>query len=123
MFAFTARYNGPDSSQGAAADDMDGGKKHCAILDTEYTYNKVSTQKGDNTRLKRWYDYCKDRGFPDCHPYPAHRVYTYLEVDLDRNAVKGNRGIDRCQQRCHRCHSCQSRIDRQRDFSQCLTRV
>ncbi len=89
LFAFTARYNGPDSSRGAATDDMDGKKKHDAILDIEYTYTKVSTQKGDNTRLKRWYDYCTDRGFPDCHPYPAHRVYTYLEMDLDRNVVKG----------------------------------
>lgn len=68
-------------------------KIHEAILRKEYTDNKASTRKGDNTRLKRWYVHCQEKGFSDLHPYPATRVATYLNVDLDRNIIAGNKGI------------------------------
>jgi len=97
LFALSARYNGPDSSRVAASEDVDEEKIHDAILSKEYTYNKPSTRKGDHTRLKRWQEYCTKKGFPDCHPYPALRVYTNLKVELERNDDKGNRGIDNVQ--------------------------
>lgn len=93
LFAVSARYHGPNSGQVSADADMTEEKIHEAILRKEYTDNKASTRKGDNTRLKRWYVHCQEKGFSDLHPYPATRVATYLNVDLDRNINAGNKGI------------------------------
>ncbi len=93
LFAVSARYNGPNSGRVSADDDMTEEEVHEATLRKEYTDNEASTRKGDNTRLKRWYIHCQEKGFPDLHPYPATRVATYLKVDLDRNINAGNKGI------------------------------
>jgi len=93
LFAVSTRYNGPNSGRVSADDDMTEEEIHEAVLRKEYTDNKASTRKGDNTRLKRWYIYCQEKGFPDLHPYPATRVATYLKVDLHRNTNAGNKGI------------------------------
>lgn len=93
LFAVSARYHGPNSGQVSADADMTEEKIHEAIVRKEYTDNKASTRKGDNTRLKRWYVHCQEKGFSDLHPYPATRVATYLNVDLDRNINAGNKGI------------------------------
>ncbi len=94
LFAFSARYTGPDSTRTAANDDMSEEKIHKGVLDKQYRLLEFGSRKGRNTRLKRWYWYCRDSGFLDLHPYPATRVHNYLEVDLDRNVAQGNMGIN-----------------------------
>ncbi|DBA86781.1 TPA: hypothetical protein ACH3X1_016624 [Trebouxia sp. C0004] len=93
LFAVSARYHGPNSGRVSADADMSEEEIHEAILRKEYTDNKASTRKGDNTRLKRWYIHCQEKAFMDLHPYPATRVAIYLKVDLDRNINAGNKGI------------------------------
>ena len=67
-------------------------KIHKGVLHKQYTLLEVNSRKGHDTRLKRWYWYCRDRGFLDLHPYPATRVHNYLEVDLDRMLLRATRG-------------------------------
>ena len=94
LFAFSARYTGPDSTRTAANDDMNEEKIHNEVLSEQYTFKESNTSKGHDTRLKRWYWYCRDRGFLDLHPYPATRLHNYLEMDLNRNVAQGNKGVD-----------------------------
>ncbi len=94
LFAFSARYTGPDSTRTAANDDMNEEQIHDAVLSKQYTLKEANTRKGHDTRLKRWYWYCKEGAFVDLHPYPATKLHNYLKVDLNRNVVQGNKGID-----------------------------
>ena len=94
LFAFSARYTGPDSTRTAANADMNEEQIHDAVLSKQYTLKESNTRKGHDTRLKRWYWYCKEGAFVDLHPYPATKLHNYLKVDLDRNVAQGNKGID-----------------------------
>lgn len=55
LFAFSARYTGPDTTQTAANDDMSEEKIHEGVLNNQYTLLEVNSRKGHNTRLKPWY--------------------------------------------------------------------
>ena len=94
LFAFSARYTGPDSTQMAGNDDMNEEQIHDAVLSQQYTLKESNTRKGHDMRLKRWYWYCKEGAFVDLHPYPATKLHNYLKVDLNRNVAQGNKGID-----------------------------
>lgn len=66
LFAFSAHYTGADSSRVPADDEMDEDTLHAATISSEYLSNRASTCKCDDTRLKRWYWFCKEKVFLTC---------------------------------------------------------
>jgi len=92
LFAFSARYTGPNSTRTAANDDMNEEQIHDAVLSEQYTLKESNTRKGHDTRLKRWYWYCKKGAFVDLHPYPATQLHQLLEGGLEQKCCSGQQG-------------------------------